>query len=311
MDLRMVGKVLVTGGAGFIGRHLVRELAESGVSVTVVDDGRCGRPDLLPANVDVIDRDIATMAVREWTQILEGASTVFHLAAAKLHTPTADAETLISTNVTGTYRLAEAAAHLGNIRFVFASSLYAHGGLGPEVIHENSVPRTSTLYGATKLMGEGILRSFERSHGLPWAGARLFFTYGSGQFADGGYPSVIVRNFARLRDDKNPVIYGSGRQSLDYIHVSDVVKALRLLAADASVGRVVNVCSGIATPVLDLVAHMVLVTEKAVALEFRAADWTEGTMRVGVVSQALSALGWVPTVSLDHGLRECWKTDFA
>lgn len=303
-------KVVVTGGAGFIGRHLVRELQNSGASVAVVDDGRCGRLDLLHADIEVVNRDISTMAAREWAPILQGTSTIFHLAAAKLHTPNADADTLISTNVSGTYRLAEAAAQMGNIRFVFASSLYAHGGLGPQAMNENGVPRPSTLYGATKLMGEGILRSFEKSHGLSWGGARLFFTYGSGQFADGGYPSVIVRNFERMRDGKAPVIFGSGRQSLDYIHVSDVVSALRVLVADAAVGRVVNVCRGIAIPVLDLVKQMLLIAQKDGAIEFREADWTEGTVRVGVVSQALKSLGWAPTVSLDEGLRECWTNDF-
>ena len=307
----MSTRVVVTGGAGFIGRHLVRSLVQSGKSVLVIDDGRCGRLDLLPGDVEVQRFDIADLKTDDWTRLLRGASTVFHLAAAKLHSPSSDASTLIATNVVATQKLAEAASGLDGVRVVFASSLYAHGGLGPRAIGDDTVPQPSTIYGATKLMGEGIFRSYERSHDLSWVGARLFFTYGSGQFAEGGYPSVIIKNFGRLKAMKAPVIFGSGKQALDYVHVSDVVRALNVLATKCSTGRVVNVCSGSPTPVENLVSMMAAVAEVKIPPEYREADWTEGTIRVGVPSAALTDLGWAPNVPLEEGLRECWSTDFA
>jgi UDP-glucose 4-epimerase len=307
----MADKAVVTGGAGFIGRHLVRSLKESGASVVVVDDARCGRPELLMEGVEAVEADISRMTVAEWRNIISDDATVFHLAATKLHTPSADADSLIGTNVTGTQRLAEAAAGLRGVRLVYTSSLYAYGSLGPDLMDEDSVPSPSTLYGATKLMGEGILRAYQRSHGLRWSGARLFFTYGSGQFAEGGYPSVIVRNFERLRDGQDPIVLGSGTQTLDYIHVSDVVKALRLLDGDAAVGQIFNVCTGRATSVLDLVQTMIAVSGSQADVRFGPADWTDGTARVGKLSKRLAAIGWAPSMSLKQGLSECWDADFA
>ncbi len=307
----MTGSAVVTGGAGFIGRHLVRSLRASGASVIVVDDGRCGRPELLSEGIEFIERDISRMTVEEWRNIIGEDAVVYHLAATKLHTPSADADSLIGTNVTGTQRLTEAAAGLPGVRLVYTSSIYAYGSLGPDPMDEDCVPRPSTLYGATKHMGEGILRAYERSHGLRWNGARLFFTYGSGQFAEGGYPSVIVRNFERLRDGRNPVVFGSGRQTLDYIHVSDVVQALRLLEVDKRVGQVVNVCTGQATSIVDLVQTMVSVSGSQIDVKFEPSDWTDGTARVGKFSKRLAAIGWRPTMSLEQGLLECWDADFA
>lgn len=304
-------KTLITGGAGFIGRHLIHALRGSGQTLTVADNGRCGIPALLPSDVEQIGCDIAQLSVSQWKELLDGVTTVYHLAAAKLHTPSSSADELLRTNVIATQRLAEAAAELGGVRVIFASSLYAYGGLGPSRMSDDSVPEPNTLYGATKLMGESIFRSYGFTHGLQWMGARLFFTFGSGQYADGGYPSVVVRNFKRIREGQDPVVLGNGMQSLDYIHVSDVVTALIALASSGITGRTVNVCTGVATPIKDLVQTMIGISEREANIAFRPADWTEGTARVGEPSTVLKVLGWRPVVSLEAGLREVWLTDFA
>lgn len=304
-------KVLVTGGAGFIGRHLVHALRGRHQDVAVVDDGRCGTPALLPPNVEQHNCDISQLSVAEWKELLYGVTTVYHLAAAKLHTPSSTADELFRTNVIATQRLAEAAAALGRVRVIFASSLYAYGKLGPSRMSDGSVPEPNTLYGATKLTGESIFRSYGFTQDLQWLGARLFFAFGSGQFADGGYPSVIVKNFERIQRDEEPVVLGSGLQSLDYIHVTDVVAALITLADSGLTGRIVNVCTGVPTTVIDLVKAMVDVSGCQLNIAFQPPDWTEGTTRVGEPSTALQALGWKPVVSLETGLREVWVEDFS
>lgn len=299
---------IVTGGAGFIGRHLVNELVVKNWKVRVVDSGVTGRLDLLPSNVDVVVRDIGSMSIRDWVAIIEEGATVFHLAAQKHNTPNVSPAELVQANVTATWNLAKASAAKDVERLVFTSSLYAHGGLGPADLTESSEPNPRTLYGISKLAGENIIRALGETSGLSWNCARLFFTYGPGQFSEGGYKSVIVKSFENLRMGQPIVRNGSGEQILDYIYVSDVVSALLELADSDHESEVVNVSTGNGVSVNALLSTIVGVAQdREVAIVGAEADWTEGTRRVGDTTHAERVLKWRPQTDIATGLTLTWE----
>ena len=212
----------VTGGGGFIGTHLVRGLLQAGARRVVAVDS-LSRPDPPPVSsaVERVRLTLGTDPVPQLVDALRGCDYVFHLAALK-HRAAQDApRALLSTNVTGTWEVLAAAAQVGARKVVFSSSLFAHGGRQTPAQREDDPARPDTLYGVTKLLGEHLFRA----SGLPHVCLRYFFVYGPGQHAGQGYPSVIVRNFRRIRAGQAPTVYGDGRQVLDYVYVDDVVEA--------------------------------------------------------------------------------------
>ena len=156
----MYEKVIVTGAGGFIGSHLCQRLLNLGVrSVVGIDNLRCGNWERVPKEVIRVERDIADNSFEEWLEIFNGSDALFHLAAEKYNSSKSTPEKLIDSNVTATERMFRAAGKADIKRAVFTSSLYAYGSMGPEIMSEANTPTPTTLYGASKLMGEGILRS--------------------------------------------------------------------------------------------------------------------------------------------------------
>lgn len=298
---------VVTGGAGFIGRHLVRRLIQFG-SVTVVDSGVTGKLDDLPQEVRLVQEDVAYLRDDDWREILSGIDCVFHLAAAKLNTPGLAIHDLLSTNVDATWQLFQAAGECGVSRVVFASSLYAYGTSGPAAMRESDIPIPNTVYGGSKLMGESLLRTATRLHRFSSVALRLFFTYGPGQYADGGYKSVIVSNFERMARGESPRIVGDGRQALDYVYIDDVVNALVAASRIDAEELVVNVSSGRPTSILELVELMQTVSGLHGPVEFVAPDWTAGSSRFGDTGIAAKELAWSAQTSLETGLRRTWES---
>jgi UDP-glucose 4-epimerase len=279
-----------------------------GHDVVVVDAGFTGRVDEVRPDCTLVERDIATLSDSEWDELLLDCDLVFHLAARKYNTPGVTADELLDTNAKATWRLAEAAARAEVSRMVFTSSLYAYGALGPDAMHERDVPMPRTLYGASKLMGEHILRTAGLEHGLSWNCARLFFVYGPGQYADGGYKSVIVTNFERMAAGLAPTICGDGEQALDYVYVADVVQALWVLATGVTSAEVLNVASGRRATINELTATMIEVAGGGFTPEPLPADWTAGTSRVGDPTSCRSTTGWSATTELTAGLALTWQS---
>jgi len=300
------GTALVTGAAGFIGCHLVERLAGKGWTVRGLDDERTGDWGRLEVDLERIDRSLETMSSAELRDACEGANLLVHLAAEKHNTPGVTGDRTLSVNVVATARLFDAAGAVGVEKAVFASSLYAYGSLGPAAMSETDIPTPTTIYGVSKLAGEHLLRVAERTHGLRWGVARLFFVYGPRQLAEGGYPSVIVRNFDRIRRNEQPVVNGDGNQSLDYVYVDDCVDGLLALAA-AEHGVTVNLASGRAVSVNDLAAAMVRAADSALVPSAGPTDWTDGTCRWGATATASARLGWTATTPLEVGLRRVWE----
>lgn len=298
-----IGRWLVTGAAGFIGGALCRRLHGYGEKIVGVDNLRSGDWSRVPASVVRIERDISDISLEEWTTLLQGIDTVFHLAAEKYNSSKSTPSRLIAANVTATERLFRACAMVGVRRTVFTSSLYAYGSLGPEIMSETDRAEPITLYGASKLMGEGMLRSIDREIGLSWNVARLFFIYGPRQFADGGYKSVVLVNFERLLRGEAPVVNGSGGQRLDYVFVDDCVDALVSLANNPIDRKIVNVSSGRGVSVNELTARMSSIHGFSGSPRYAEADWTDGTSRVGDPSLIEQLFDWRPKTSIEEGLQ--------
>ncbi len=272
------------------------------MTIVGVDNLRSGEWKRAPREVERIEVDITSLSLADWRELCSGVSTVFHLAAEKYNSSKSTPEKLLLSNVIATERLARAAALERVGRFVFTSSLYAYGSLGPSTMVESDVPLPVTLYGASKIMGEHILRSIDRELGLSWNVARLFFIYGPKQFAEGGYKSVVVANFERLLRQEPAIIFGDGEQTLDYVFVDDCVKGLRLLGESNVDRKIVNISSGQAISVNNLTALMTSIVGRPNSVTRGLSDWTAGTKREGDPTLAFSLFGWKASTSLETGL---------
>jgi UDP-glucose 4-epimerase len=283
---------LVTGGAGFIGSHLCRQLLTAGARVTAVDSMKYARERDFPIRRFTLGSDdIGGLP-------LDDVDGIFHLAAEKHNQSLATPAALLRANIDGTYQLFAAAARAGVKKIVFSSSLYAYGRLAGPPMSEDELPAPHTLYGITKLTGEHLV-AHARRLGVPGTVLRYFFVYGPEQYPGMGYKSVIVANFERLLAGAPATIHGDGTQALDYIYIDDVVAAtVRAMERDAD--GPLNVGSGVATSIADLTARMCALTGGSSVHD--AADWTAGSSRVGRIERVQAALDWQPRVGLDEGL---------
>jgi nucleoside-diphosphate-sugar epimerase len=245
--------VLVTGGAGFIGSHLVDALLARGARVRVLDDLSTGRRENLSEAAELVEGDIRE--VRACRAACAGASYVFHQAAlGSVPRSISDPATTVAVNVTGTANVLAAARDAGVRRVVYASSSSVYGDAEPVLKREGEEGRPISPYAASKAMNEELADVFARCYGMEVVGLRYFNIYGPRQTPDGPYAAVIPRFFRACLAGEAPVIYGDGAQSRDFTFVEDAVLA-NLLAAGAppeACGRAYNVARGERTTVAEL-----------------------------------------------------------
>jgi len=292
-------RVLVTGGAGFIGHHLVRALVERGDGVAVIDDFSSGKPARLESvrdRIELIDGSILDRAALD--RAIEGAEVVFHEAAVA-----SVAESLIApvatneVNVTGTIEVVLAAARHHVRRVILAASCAVYGV--PERLR--TVP--TSPYGASKLAAEHYLHTLGASLGVETVALRYFNVFGPGQDPASEYAAVVPKFIsAALRGD-GPTINGSGGISRDFVYVDNVVAA-NLLAAlpDRPSGLTCNVGSGSQTTLLQLLDAICEATGGRVQPVFgpaRAGDIPDSLADIGL---ARRALGYEPAVSFEEGI---------
>lgn len=296
---------LVTGGAGFIGSHLVRRLLDLGVKkVIVIDSFEYGIEENLPADDRVvrIKHNIGADSMVSLERLMRECAYVFHLAAQKHNQSLATPHAVYQTNIIGTTDLFELAGKCGVKKIIFSSSLYSYGRTTLPPMREDDCVNPHTIYGISKVAGEQLLAYYANKYKYKYIALRFFFVYGPRQFPGMGYKSVIVKNFERLAGGKRPIIFGDGNQSLDYVYVDDIINAL-ITAAESSVsGEIFNVGSGEATSVSILTALMKKIAGSTAEIDYGPADETQGTIRVSDIKKIEKILQWRPTVALKDGL---------
>jgi UDP-glucose 4-epimerase len=256
-------KVVVTGGAGFIGSHLVDQLVARGNRVTVVDDFSSGELANLAAHdgsraVEIVRADVRDLAAME--RAFQGADLAFHLATNCVRLSLTDPLTNHDVNASGTLNTLLAAKKGGARRYVYCSSSEVYGNIAAtlaetgKLLAEDSPKLPTTIYGASKLVGEHYTLAFHQTHGLPALVVRPFNAYGPRSHVDGPYGEVIPRFAALIRAGKAPVVFGDGSQTRDFTYVEDTAAGLIAAAEqDELLGDSVNLAHGQEVSVLELI----------------------------------------------------------
>lgn len=294
-------RVFVTGGGGFIGGHLVQALVDLGREVVVLDKAAPGQVALPPgathAQVDVRDREGVEQALR-------GAELVFHVAAnASGSLSIADPRFDFETNSVGTFNVVQGALAADVRRLVYLSSASAYGRPQRFPMDESHPLRPFVPYGASKLAGELTCLSFHHTFGLPVTIGRPFCVYGPGE--DPGTALVEVARYVRwhLRDEAIQVVGDADRKTRDFVHVSDVVQALLLLADRAEPGEIFNIGSGEEWSMRQLVEVIGAATETPPVVK-EITEVADDTYRLVADISKLRGLGYAPATSLADGVAD-------
>jgi nucleoside-diphosphate-sugar epimerase len=300
-------RILVTGGAGFIGSHLVEQLLEGGAAeVTVLDNFVRGSRENLEAvehdpRLQIVEGSIVDRA--RLGELTRGRDYVFHLAALWLYECVHEPRQALEVNVGGTYNVVEAAQEAGVRKVVYSSSASVYGDAIELPMTEEHPFNNRTMYGATKIAGEQFFRAFNEQHGLDWVGLRYMNVYGPRMDYQGAYVSVIMKVLDKIDAREPPVIFGDGSQAYDFVHVQDVARAnIHALTSDATDASF-NVGTGEQTTISELVDRLLELTGSDVEPRFEPQAQMFVTNRVGSTEQAERLLDFRASVSLEDGLR--------
>ncbi len=300
-------RYIVTGGAGFIGSHIVEELARTGHDVVIVDNLFSGKrenisPFLAKDNVRFLQGSITDLPLLE--TIFAGADGVFHEGAiASVPRSIADPAATNEANVTGTLNVLIAARDCGVRKVLFASSSSVYGDTPVLPKHEEMTPRPLSPYAVSKLAGEQYLRVFSEVYGLETVSLRYFNVFGPRQDPLSQYAAVIPNFITRILDHKSPVIYGNGEQTRDFSYVKDVVQA-NIRAMESGAQGVFNVAYCTRIDLKELAALIMELTGITVPLVFdppRAGDVRDS---LADISRAQEAFGYSPEYTVRSGLEE-------
>jgi UDP-glucose 4-epimerase len=311
-------RILITGGAGFIGSHIADQLiADRPAEIRILDNFVRGRRENLAwamANgpVTIVEGDIRDRAaVRE---AMDGIDLVFHQAAIRITQCAEEPRLALEVMVDGTFNVLEAAVTAGVQKVVAASSASVYGLADHFPTTERHHPYNNrTIYGAAKCFNEGLLRSFSEMYGLRYVGLRYFNVYGPRMDTHGAYTEVFIRWMERIASGLPPVMFGDGFQTMDFVHVADIARA-NIYAARAAVSdEVFNVASGHETS-LKTVAETLL---RAMGSSLRPEHAPERKVnpvprRLADTRKAKAMLGFKTTTTLDEGIQSLvkwWKQE--
>ncbi|MDX1630962.1 MAG: SDR family oxidoreductase, partial [Thermoanaerobaculia bacterium] len=297
----------MTGGAGFIGSHLVESLVESGSPVRVLDDFSTGREENLAPirdRIELLRGDLRDEGICR--RAVEGVGLVFHQAAlGSVPRSLARPERTLGVNVGGTGNLLAAAREAGVERFVYASSSSVYGDSSRLPKREGEEGAPLSPYALSKRMNEELADVFQRCYDLGTVGLRYFNVYGPRQDPAGPYAAVVPRFVERGLRGEAMTIHGDGEQSRDFTYVADAVRA-NLLAAEAgkeATNRVFNVAGGRRVTVNELARRIRELTKSGTPPRHGPARPGDVRHSLADLTEAERGLGYAPTVSLEEGLR--------
>ena len=299
-----MAKVLVTGGAGFIGSHLCDQLIHYGHEVVVLDDlssGHCSNIAQLEGRVTLIRDSVANLEAH--VDALSGVTRIYHLAALisgydSLRYP----DDYLDTNLRGLLRIIEFGRCAPGIRIIFASSSTVYGNRPGKLCRESDHTTPVTVYALSKYAGEHLLSMYSSVYSFDYVSLRLFNVYGPRQSPDHPYANVTCK-FSVAAACGDPIrLYGDGEQSRDFVFVDDVVRAF-LLVFDSSRERIYNVGTGVQTKITDLIAELERLTASRLSVS-KLSPLPNDIRSIGAdVKRLETEFGFRPTVNISEGLR--------
>ncbi len=310
-------KILVIGGAGFIGSHVVDQLLQEDIKqVTIYDNFVRGTADnieqalkdprarVFEVGGDILQTDILNAAMKE-------SDMVIHLAALWLLQCHEYPRSAFDVNIKGTFNVLEACRDNNIERLVHSSSASVYGDAVEIPMTEEHPFNNRTFYGATKIAGEAMARAFYARYGVKYAGLRYMNVYGPRQDYKGTYIAVIMRILDNLDQGKAPVVYGDGSQAYDFIYVGDTAKAnICALKAD-TLDTFYNVGMGVKTTIKELAEMLLKIYNSKLEIEYLPQGQTFVTNRIGSTGKAEKEIGFRATVQLEEGLKKLieWRSD--
>ena len=314
MDL--TGKKLVLiGGAGFVGSTIADQLLKEDVKEIVIYDNfvRGVKSNIARAAADkrvtVMEADIRDAAALRTA--ITGADGVFLLAALWLQQCFDDPAAAMDVNVNGTFQAVDLCRELGVKKVVYSSSASVYGDAVETPMTEAHPFNNRTMYGATKVFGEQLLRSYNEMYGLDYVGLRYMNIYGPRQDYRGVYVTVIMKVLDRLDAGQSPQIYGDGTQSYDFVYVDDVAAVNILCMKSDLTDDYLNVGTGIKTSIKELVEKLLEITGSSIEPEFLPGGQTFVQHRVGCPKKCEELLGYKCAVPLEEGLKKLvdWRAE--
>ncbi len=295
-------RILVTGGAGFVGGAVTRRLVEAGAKVTVLDDLFTGRAETIPTGAEfvqgsVTDADLVDRLVAE-------NGLIFHLAARNIAASTKNPRDDFATNIGGTLNILLAAQKTRVDRIVYSSSASIYGNPRSIPINEDDQIVPLSPYAVSKLGGEHYCFAFYESFGMPTACVRYSNVYGPGQRPDNPYCGVVSKFLVDIHAGRPASIHGDGEQTRDYTYIDDAVEATLLAAIHPRAeGETFNVGTGIETSVNDLAREIGVALDRDVDIvHIDRRDIDNIRRRVVNIEKARRMLRWTPQVTMETGL---------
>lgn len=298
-------RILITGGAGFIGSHLVERALELGHRVRVLDNLSSGKRENLPfahRNLEFVQGDVRDLStVQDCTARCDA---VVHLAAvASVQASVEDPVGTHASNLDGTLHVLEAAGRSGVKRLLYASSAAVYGDSGRPPLTEDMAPNPLSPYAVDKIAGEYYAQHYARRHALNVTAFRFFNVYGPRQDPSSPYSGVISVFLERLQRGQPLWVYGDGEQTRDFVFVGDLMEVLlRALARSDLSGVVINAGCGVERSVLSLIATLERLAARTVVRVHRESRVGDVRRSCADISRLQRALGYVPTTPLEAGL---------
>jgi UDP-glucose 4-epimerase len=302
--------IFVSGGAGFIGSYLIEELMlHQPKKIIILDNLIRGSLENMKnfskdPRVEFIEGDIRDNALLE--KCIAGSDYVFHMAALRINACVADPQAGFEVMLHSTFNLANLCVKHKVKKVVYSSSASVYGLAQHFPTPETDNPyNNQTFYGAAKMWGEQLFRSFKFMYGLDYVALRYFNVYGSRMDTDGKYTEVMIKWLDCVRDNKQPAIFGDGSDSMDFVHVKDVAHANVLALLSDVTDESFNVGDQVETNLKQMLAALLKVNNSDLTPEFKPANsYNPVARRLADISKAKKLLGYEPSISLEEGLRE-------